>query len=195
LRLRLAGGTWHSAVFLLALQQCGWVKFGGQWRHREFLKVWAGQTVSLVGSAVTQLPLPLTAVLVLGATPAEMGLLDSFQGAPVLLLGLVAGVWVDRLRRRPVLIATDLGLAALIGSIPFAATLGLLRMEWLYVIGFLAPSLAFTSGLAATAFLHTLIGRERLVAGVGVLLAGGWIWTSPVRRFRQPPTAAAPAVV
>ena len=103
------------------------MRLGGLWVHREFLKVWAGQTVSLIGSAVTGLALPLTAVLVLGATPAQMGLLGAFQGAPVLLLGLVAGVWVDRLPRRPVLIATDLGLAVLIGSIPLAATLDLLR--------------------------------------------------------------------
>jgi hypothetical protein len=62
-----------------------------------------------------------------------------------------------------VLIATDLGLAVLIGSIPLAATLGLLRMEWLYVVGFLSTSLTFTAGLAAIAFLPALVGRERLV--------------------------------
>jgi MFS family permease len=149
------------------------VRLGGLWVHREFLKVWAGQTVSLIGSAVTGLALPLTAVLVLGATPAQMGLLGAFQGAPVLLLGLVAGVWVDRLPRRPVLIATDLGLAVLIGSIPLAATLGLLRMEWLYVVGFLSTSLTFTAGLAAIAFLPALVGRERLVEGNAKLSLSG----------------------
>src|SRR5919204_4306656 len=99
------------------------------WRHREFLKFWAGSGISDVGSQVTALALPLIAALMLGATPWQMGLLAASGSAPVLLVGLFAGVWVDRRRRRPVMIATDLGRAALLLLVPLAAITGLLRME------------------------------------------------------------------
>jgi MFS family permease len=91
------------------------------WRHREFLKFWAGAAISDVGSQVTLLAVPLIAALTLQATPWQMGLLAAAGGAPILLVGLFAGVWVDRVRRRPVMIATDLGRAALLLMIPVAA--------------------------------------------------------------------------
>ena len=103
-------------------------RFGGLWQHPDFLKFWTGQTVSLCGSAFTTLALPLTAVLVLGATPWEMGLLAAVGGAPWFLFGPFAGVWVDRVRRRPLLIGTDLARALLLGTIPLAAALGMLRI-------------------------------------------------------------------
>src|SRR5499426_1481909 len=80
---------------------------GGLWRDREFLKFWAASAISDVGSQVTTLALPLIAVLLLGATPWQMGLLSAAGAAPVLVVGLFAGVWVDRLRRRPVMITAD----------------------------------------------------------------------------------------
>src|SRR5437764_15146856 len=86
----------------------------GAWRHSDFLKLWGGQTISLVGSQVTVLALPLVAVLTLDAGPLQMGILGAAQFAPFLLLGLLAGVWVDRLRRRPILVWTDVGRALLL---------------------------------------------------------------------------------
>jgi len=77
------------------------------WRHREFLKFWAGSAISDVGSQVTALAVPLIAALTLDATPWQMGLLSAAGGAPILLVGLFAGVWVDRVGRRPLMIATD----------------------------------------------------------------------------------------
>ena len=74
------------------------------WRSGDFLKLWAAETISVVGSQVTLLALPLTAALTLQATPAQMGLLAAAETAPFLLIGLPAGAWVDRLRRRPVMI-------------------------------------------------------------------------------------------
>src|ERR671933_1112078 len=91
---------------------------GGLWRHPEFVKLWSGQTISRFGSEISQLAIPLTAALVLSASPAQMGLLAAFEFAPFLLLSLFAGVWVDRLRRRPLLIVADVGRAALLASIP-----------------------------------------------------------------------------
>jgi MFS family permease len=76
----------------------------GLWQHSDFMKLWLGQTISLFGSAVTNLALPLTAALTLQATPAQMGLLKGAEFVPFLLIGLVVGVWVDRQRRRPILI-------------------------------------------------------------------------------------------
>src|SRR4030095_3324930 len=99
------------------------------WRHREFLKFWAGSGISDVGSQVTALALPLIAALPLHATPGQVGLLAAWGAAPVLVVGLFAGVWVDRIRRRPVMIATDVGRALLLSIIPLAAVTGVLRME------------------------------------------------------------------
>src|SRR5689334_5157797 len=97
------------------------LQLAGLWRHADFLKLWTGQTISQFGTQVSQLAIPLTAALVLNATPAQMGLLGAFEFAPFLLLSLFAGVWVDRMRRRPILIVADIGRAMLLACIPVAA--------------------------------------------------------------------------
>src|SRR3954469_10263837 len=81
------------------------------WQNRDFLKLWVGESISLVGSQITILALPLVAVLLLDAGPLQMGALGAAQYAPFLLFGLLAGAWVDRLRRRPILICADIGRA------------------------------------------------------------------------------------
>src|SRR5215475_3556070 len=135
----------------------------GLWRHPDFLKLWAGQTISLFGSQITALALPLTAVLTLQATPAQMGMLRATHSASATLAGLFAGVWADRLRRRPILIGTDLGFAVLAGSIPVAAFLGLLRIEQLYVVQFFSGVLAILSDVTHMAFLPSLTRRHQIV--------------------------------
>jgi MFS family permease len=80
----------------------------GLWRHGDFLKLWAGETVSLLGSQVTLLAMPLTAAMALNATPLQMGAFGTVQYIPWLVVGLLAGAWIDRRRRRPVMIAADL---------------------------------------------------------------------------------------
>jgi len=82
-------------------------RFTDLWHHPDFIKLWGGQTISQFGSQITLLALPLTAALTLNATPAQMGILFALQNASFLLFGLPAGVWVDRLRRRPILIIAD----------------------------------------------------------------------------------------
>src|SRR5438067_811939 len=104
-----------------------WMRFSGLWRHPDFVKLWAGHTVSRFGSEISQLAIPLTAALVLNASAFQMGLLGTFEFAPFLLLSLFAGVWVDRLPRRPILIVGDIGRALLLGSIPLAAVFDILR--------------------------------------------------------------------
>lgn len=141
------------------------VRLTGLWRHPEFLKLWAGQTVSAFGTLVSGVALPLTAVLVLEASAFEMGLLKAAALVPGFLVGLLAGVWVDRLLRRPIMIGADLGRAALFGSVPVAAALGLLRIEQLYLVAFLAGVLTVFFDVAYQAFLPSLVRREDLVEG------------------------------
>jgi MFS family permease len=143
----------------------GGIRFGGLWRHPEFLKLWTGQTISEFGTQISQLAIPLTAALALNATPADMGLLGAFQFAPFLLLSLFAGVWVDRTRRRPILIVADIGRALLLGSIPLAALLGVLRMEQLYVVGLLSGVLSVFFDVAYQSYLPVLVSRDHLVEG------------------------------
>ena len=134
-------------------------------RHPEFLKLWVSETISLFGSQITLLALPLTAALALQATPGQMGILSAVEFAPFLLVGLFAGVWADRRRRRPILLWANLGRAVLLGSIPLAALFGLLRIEQLYAVGFGVGVLTVFFDIAYQAFLPTLVGRAQLVEG------------------------------
>jgi MFS family permease len=111
------------------------------WSHPEFRKVWSAFTISRVGSEITVLALPLTAVLLLGAGATETGLLVAARTAPVILPGPFVGVWVDRRTRRPIMVAANIGSAIAIGSIPVAAALGALTMAQLYIVSFLAGHL------------------------------------------------------
>ncbi len=137
----------------------------GLWHHREFRKLWSGHVVSDLGGAIGSVALPLTAVVTLGADAMQMGVVVALQQAPVLLFSLFAGVWVDRVPRRPLIVAAELGRAALLATIPAAALLDLLRIEQLYVVGFLAGTLKLVFDLASTSFLPALIGRDDLVDG------------------------------
>ena len=140
-------------------------RFTGLWRHPEFLKYWTASAISDVGSQVTALALPLIAALTLSATPWQMGVLTAAGTAPVVLMGLFAGVWVDRLRRRPVLIVTDIGRAVLLSAVPLAAVLGVLRIELLCAVALLVGALSLMFDLAHLAFLPSLVTREHLVDG------------------------------
>lgn len=131
----------------------------------EFVKLWAAQTVSLFGSQVTGLALPLTAAVTLHASAAQMGVLGAAEYLPFLLIGLVAGVWVDRLRRRPLMVVADLGRAVILGCVPIAALAHVLRIEYLYAVAFLAGVLTVFFDVAYTSFLPALIERTQLVEG------------------------------
>jgi MFS family permease len=148
-------------------------RLAGLWRHPDFLKLWTGQTISVFGSGITGNALPLAALLTLGASSLQMGLLSAAGSAPVLLVGLVAGVWVDRLRRRPLLIAADLGRALLLGSIPVAALLGQLRLEHLFVVAPLAGVLTVIFDVAYQSFVPSLVRREQIVEANSKLSVSG----------------------
>lgn len=135
------------------------------WRHGDFMRLWVGQTISEFGSVVTRTAVPLVAILVLGAGPFELALIVALSSLGRLAVGLVAGAWVDRLRRRPLMIADDLARAALLLWIPLAHALGILRIEHLYVLVLVEAALSSLFDAAYPAYVPTLIGRSRLVEG------------------------------
>lgn len=137
----------------------------GLWHNPNFLKLWLGSTISLFGSQVTFLALPFTAALILHANATQMGILAAANTIPFLLVGLFAGVWVDRMRRRPLLIIADIGRALLLGSIPLVAYLGLLHMEYLYVVAFLVGILTLFFDVAYGAFLPSIVKHGELIEG------------------------------
>ncbi len=135
------------------------------WRHPDFLKLWGGETVALFGIQVAALAVPLTAAISLGATPLQMGVLSALSTAPSLLFGLFAGAWADRLRRRPILIATNLLRAALLATIPLLAAVGLLSMAQLYLLAIVVGSAGVFFVAAYQPYLATLVAREDRIEG------------------------------
>lgn len=135
------------------------------WRNRDFLQLWAGETISLFGSEITELALPLTAILVLGADASELGLLGAARFAPFLLFTLPVGVLADRRRRRPMLVAANLGRAVAIGTVPALVMLDVLTMPALLVIAFVVGSLTVLFDVTYTSYVPTVVGRDQLIAG------------------------------
>jgi MFS family permease len=131
--------------------------------NREFLKFWLGQSVSMFGNQFTLLALPLAAAVTLHGTPVQMGLLGAARFAPAILVALPAGVWLDRTKRKPVLVASQAVSAVALATIPAAAILHFLTMGQLYVVALLAGGAATFQGIAQTAFIPTIVGRDRLV--------------------------------
>ncbi len=129
----------------------------------EFTKLWIGYSISTIGSQITVLALPLTAVLLLGGGPTETGLLVAARTAPIALVGPFVGVWVDRRARRPILVGTSLASAVVVATVPAAALLGRLTMPQLYAVALLGGSLMTAALAARSAIVPALVGRSRLV--------------------------------
>jgi predicted MFS family arabinose efflux permease len=147
------------------------MRFGGLWQNAEFVKLWTAETISVFGSMVSGAALSFTAILFVNATPSQLGLLRVADLLPKFLAGLVAGVWVDRLRRRPIMVAADIGRALLLVMIPAAALLHQLRIELLYAVTLLTGLLTLFFDIANRSYLPTLIRREELVEGNSKLTA------------------------
>lgn len=133
------------------------------WRHPGFVKLWAAQTVSALGDQVTILALPLLAVTTLSASAGQMGVLRAAETGPILVVGLFAGVWIDRLRRRPILIAADFGRAVLLLAVPIAYWLDVLRIELLYVVGILVGTLTVFFEVSRQSYVTSVVQRDQLV--------------------------------
>ncbi|MEN8182939.1 MAG: MFS transporter [Myxococcota bacterium] len=160
---------------------------GGLWRNADFVRLWSAATVTNFGSMIRRIALPFVAILVLDATPKDIAILAAASMLPGFVLGLLASARIDRLRKRPILIASDLLRALLMLTVPLAAWQGWLRMEHLYVVSLLAGFLSFLFDVAHTSYLPTLVERRELVAAnsrlkaaeavteAGAFASGGWL--------------------
>jgi MFS family permease len=137
----------------------------GLLRNPDFLKLWTGQTISAFGTQVTILAVPILAALTLKVSPFEFGLLTTIEFLPVVLLSLPAGVWVDRLRRRPILIWTDLVRAISLLSIPIAFALNFLTIWQLYLVVLVNGCLTVFFDVAYQSYLPSIVDRDQLVDG------------------------------
>ena len=138
---------------------------GVLWRDADFLRFWSAQTVSQFGSQVSGIALPFVAVLTIKATAFQIAALSAVEFLPFVLLTLPAGVWVDRLRRRPLMIVADWGRALALGSIPIAYALGGLTLAQLYVVGFVVGSLTVFFDVSYQSYLPSLVSRDHLGEG------------------------------
>jgi len=150
-------------------------------RHADFMKLWTGETVSLFGTRMGDVAISFAAVIALKATPFQMGLLAGARIVPTLVLSLFAGVWVDRIRRRPILIGADIGRFIVLGTIPIAALFAALTMAQLYAVILAYSALDLFFDVAYRSYLPSLVGREdlldansKLTASAGVAEAGGF---------------------
>lgn len=132
-------------------------------RDATYRRLWTSILISSFGGQVTMLALPLTAAVLLHATPTQMGLLTAMEVAPFVLFSLPSGVWLDRVRKLPVYVIGESLLALIVASVPFAWWLGWLSMAWLYVVGFAIGTVATIAGSAAQIVLTQVVERERLV--------------------------------
>jgi MFS family permease len=137
----------------------------GLLRQPDFLKLWSAETVSQFGTQVSLLAVPTVAILILQAPPFEVALLGTVEFLPFILFTLPAGVWVDRLRRRPILIVGDLGRALSLASIPLAYELHALTIWQLYAVGFVNGILTVFFDVAYQSYLPSLVERDQLVEG------------------------------
>jgi MFS family permease len=156
-------------------------------RHRDFRRLWTGETTSVFGSRMGDVAVSFAAVIALGATPIQMGLLAAVRLVPKLLFSLFAGVWVDRVRRRPLMIGADLGRFALLATIPLAAMLGHLAMNFLYPVILAVGVLDLLFDVAYGAYLPSLVDAGDVVeansnlsasyaaAEVGGFALAGWL--------------------
>jgi MFS family permease len=138
---------------------------GGLWANADFLKLWAGQSVSEFGSQISGLAIPWLAAVGLHATPLEFSILGMLNFLPFILLALPAGVWVDRLRRRPILLIGDGARAVLLAYIPVAWALGILDIWQLMVLQFVIGIFTVFFDIAYQSYLPYLVDREQLVEG------------------------------
>src|SRR4051812_1224652 len=138
---------------------------GALWSHPDFIRLWTGQSISELGSQVSQLAIPWLAVISLHASPFEFSVLGVLGFLPFILFALPAGVWVDRLRRRQILIVGDAARAALLALVPILWALGVLQMWHLLVLQFVIGVFTVFFDVAYQSYLPALIEREHLVDG------------------------------
>jgi MFS family permease len=149
------------ATLLQQIHPRRWVN--GLWRNPDFVKLWGSLTITHFGGQVTFLALPLTAALLLNATPFEVGILTALEALPFALFGLFAGVFVDRAPKLPIIIGSDIGRGLALLAVPFCAWFGVLTMPLLYIVGFLVGTGGIIGWPAYQVFMTERVGRSNLV--------------------------------
>jgi len=132
-------------------------------RDPVYRRLWTSILISSLGGQITLLALPLTAAVMLRASPTQMGVLTSMELIPFVLLGLPAGVWLDRMAKLPVYVAGELAIGLAVSSVPLAAYYGYLTITWLCIVGFVIGSVYTIAGSAAQIVLTQIVPRKRLV--------------------------------
>ena len=137
----------------------------GLLRHPDFMKLWTAETISVFGSQISALAIPVVAILILHVSPFEVALLGTIEFLPFILFTLPAGAWVDRLRRRPIMIVGDVGRAVALSTIPLAYALDVLTIWQLYVVGFVTGTLTVFFDVSNQSYLPSIVDRDDLVEG------------------------------
>jgi MFS family permease len=145
------------------LRQAFTLPSGDLLRDLVYRRLWTSILISSLGGQITMLALPLTAAVLLNASPTQMGLLTATEIAPFVLFSLPVGVWLDRVRKLPVYIVGETALALAVATVPLAAWFGVLTMNWLYVVGFILGTVYTIAGSAAQIVLTQVVSRDRLV--------------------------------
>src|ERR1017187_1691636 len=132
-------------------------------RDATYRRLWTSILISSFGGQVTLLALPLTAAVLLQASPTQMGLLTAMETVPFVLFSLPTGVWLDRVRKLPVDVIGELTVACAVATVPVAWWLHALSISWLYLVGFVIGAVNTTAGSAAQVVLTQIVPRARLV--------------------------------
>jgi MFS family permease len=172
-------------------------------RDAVYRRLWSSILISSLGGQITMLALPLTAAVLLQASPTQMGLLQAMEILPFVLFSLPAGVLLDRCAKLPVYIWGESLLAVAVATVPLAAWLGVLGMTWLYVVGFVLGCVYTVAGSAAQIVLTQVVPRERLVeahaknalASSGAEVAGPGLAGALIKLFGAPLALAVDALL
>lgn len=138
---------------------------GALWRNPDFMRFWAAQTVSQFGSQISGLAIPLVAILVLDASTFEVAVLTVLGWAPFFFVSLPAGAWIDRLPRRPILIAADWGRAVALASVPLAYVLDAMTLPQLYVVELVVGTFTVFFDLSYQSYLPSVVEEDELGEG------------------------------
>ncbi len=156
-------GSYNTSLALLSLRSRFALAPTDLLREPTYRRLWTSILISSFGGQVTLLALPLSAAVLLHASPTQMGLLTAMEIAPFILFSLPAGVWLDRVRKLPVYVVGELSVALTVATVPFMWWRGWLSMPWLYCVGFLIGGVNTTAGSAAQIVLTQIVPRHRLV--------------------------------
>ena len=187
----------------LARATAGWLAPDDLLRQATYRRLWSSILISSFGGQVTMLAFPLTAAVLLHASPTQMGWLTSMEILPFVLFSLPSGVWLDRVRKLPIYIAGESVMALIVAGVPLAWWLGWLSMPWMYVSAFLLGTIYTTAGTAAQIVLTQVVARERLVeahaknalASSGAEVAGPGFAGALIKLVRAPMALLVDAVV